>query len=123
MSDDSTSYASCFTCAGTVVDSTTDVCDDIASYWLREVCELAEADGFVLSRAAGSCIVCIVTCKCTVYVYMLLWARGWFVYMVSLGLCIFAFIVAGGGGSTLGWRAYLWYLACISRGMVVAGAR
>ena len=96
MSDDSTSYASCFTCAGTVVDSTTDVCDDIASYWLREVCELAEADGFVLSRATGSCIVCIVTCKCTVYVYMLLWAREWFVYMVSLGLCIFAFIVAGG---------------------------
>ena len=96
MSDDSTSYASCFTCAGTVVDSTTDVCDDIASYWLREVCELAEADGFVLSRAMGSCVVCIVTCKCTVYVYMLLWARGWFVYMVSLGLCIFAFIVAGG---------------------------
>ena len=86
MSDDSTSYASCFTCAGTIVDSTTDVCHDIASYWLREVCELAEGDGFVLTRAAGSCIVRIVSCERTVYVYMLLWARGWFVCIASLGL-------------------------------------
>ena len=86
MSDDSTSYASCFTCAGTVVDSTTDVCDDIASYWLREVCELVEADGPVLTRAAGSCIVRIVPCERTVFVYMLLRARGWFVYIASLGL-------------------------------------
>ena len=86
MSDDSTSYASCFTCSGTIVDSTTDVCDDIASYWLREVCELVEADGSVLTRAASSCIVRIVPCERTVFVYMLLRARGWFVYIASLGL-------------------------------------
>ena len=84
MLDDSTFYASCFTYAGTAVDSTSDVCDDIAIYWLREGCELVGSDGFVLTRAAGSCIVSIVTCESTVYVCILLWARGL--------VCIYSFI-------------------------------
>ena len=95
MLDDSTFYASCFTCAGIAVDSTSDVCDNITIYWLREVCELVGSDGFVLTRAAGSCIVSIVACDSTVYACILLWARGWFVYIASLGMWVVALIVAG----------------------------
>ena len=40
-------------------------------------------------------IVSIVTCESTAYVCILLWARGWFVYIASLGRWVFALIVAG----------------------------
>ena len=48
-----------------------------------------------MKRAAGSCIVRIVPCERTVFVYMLLRARGWFVYIASLGMWVLALIVAG----------------------------
>ena len=40
-------------------------------------------------------IVSIVTCEGTAYVCILLWARGWFVYIASLSMWVLALIVAG----------------------------
>ena len=40
-------------------------------------------------------IVSIVTCESTAYVCILLWARGWFVYIASLSKWVFVLTVAG----------------------------